>query len=99
MPTVDEITKERGATYGPFGEHAYKSQMMKSQFDFSKLDLTDLDADAQAAVQEGIEMICHKLARLANGDITHLDSFDDIAGYAKITAREIRRSRGEKVEY
>lgn len=100
--TVDEITVERGAVYGPFGKHADISQSIQRTFRDAFLRLeqrSDLDREAQAAIREGVAMIAHKLGRLANGDISHLDSWDDIAGYARITAREIRRSRGEEVEY
>lgn len=100
--TVDEITKERGATYGPFGEQSRISQDMQRHFKvpFEGLyNCEGIDPEAHMAIREGIAMICLKLSRLARGDLTHLDTWDDIAGYAKITAREIRRSRGEEVEY
>ena len=100
--TVDEITKERGATYGRFGEQSRISLDLQRHFKVPLEKLyadSDIDAEAYAAVCEGVSLICLKLSRLACGDTTHLDTWDDIAGYAKITAREIRRSRGEEVEY
>ena len=37
--------------------------------------------------QEALEMICHKLGRIANGDPNYADSWIDIAGYAKLANR------------
>jgi hypothetical protein len=31
-------------------------------------------------------MICHKISRIANGDPNYADSWDDIAGYAKLVS-------------
>ena len=36
--------------------------------------------------QEALEMIAHKLGRIANGDPDYADSWVDIAGYAKLVA-------------
>jgi hypothetical protein len=33
-----------------------------------------------------MEMICHKMARIMNGDPNYSDSWHDIAGYAKLVA-------------
>jgi hypothetical protein len=42
----------------------------------------DLDADQL----EALEMICHKIGRIVNGDPNYADSWIDIAGYAKLVA-------------
>ena len=39
-----------------------------------------LDADQW----EALDMILHKIARIANGDPNYADSWIDIAGYAKL---------------
>jgi hypothetical protein len=36
--------------------------------------------------QEGLEMICHKIARIVNGDPNYVDSWLDIGGYAQLIA-------------
>lgn len=43
--------------------------------------------------REALDMIAVKVSRILNGDPHYLDHWDDIAGYAKITAREIRRDK------
>ena len=44
---------------------------------------------------EAINMICHKLGRIANGDPTYDDSWRDIAGYAMLVVRYLN---GESTE-
>jgi hypothetical protein len=35
-------------------------------------------------------MIAHKIGRIINGDPDYIDSWDDIAGYAKLVADRLR---------
>ena len=39
---------------------------------------------------EALDMICHKIARIINGDPNHLDSWQDIAGYARLVAERLQ---------
>ena len=49
-----------------------------------------IDVDSMSAVQqEALHMICSKLARIANGDPNHVDSWHDIAGYASLVVKDI----------
>lgn len=36
--------------------------------------------------QEALDMICHKIGRIINGDPDYADSWHDIAGYAQLVA-------------
>lgn len=76
---VDATLAERGKRYGRFKDHAAISQGFKMIMD----GRTDLLADDQ---REALEMICHKMARILNGDPNYVDSWVDIAGYAKLVA-------------
>jgi len=40
---------------------------------------------------EALEMICVKMARILAGDPDHADHWDDIAGYARLVARDCQR--------
>lgn len=83
MTTIHETLKERGKRYGEFTEHAYISQALKEIM---------LDNKAYKPYQsEAIEMICHKLARIKNGDADYDDSWRDIAGYAQLVVDELNR--------
>jgi len=36
--------------------------------------------------QEALDMICHKIGRILNGDPDYADNWHDIAGYAQLVA-------------
>lgn len=74
-----KILEERGKRYGSFETHAAISQGLKAIL-FSSCDRAKLDDD----MIESLEMICHKLARITNGDPYYVDSWLDIAGYAQL---------------
>lgn len=44
--------------------------------------INDIDED----MAEALFMIAHKIGRIVNGDPWHVDSWIDIAGYAKLVA-------------
>jgi hypothetical protein len=83
MTRIDRILEERGTRYGKFKDHARISQELKSIL----AGATDgrgvhLDDDQR----EALGMICHKMARIVNGDPNYADSWVDIAGYAQLVA-------------
>lgn len=78
---VDAILTERGKRYGLFTGHAEITQQLKKVV-FNGLGDKRL-ADDQ---QEALDMICHKIGRIVNGDPDYADSWVDIAGYAKLVA-------------
>ena len=47
-----------------------------------------LDSDQQ----EALDMICHKIGRIINGDPDYADSWVDIAGYAQLVANRLQGS-------
>jgi hypothetical protein len=80
---IDEILDERGKRYGKFKDHAEISQRLK----YVVRDRRDVLADDQ---REALEMICHKIARILNGDPNYADSWVDIAGYAQLVADRLQ---------
>lgn len=80
---VTAILAERGSRYGKFTDHAEVTQTFKAIFRARMGEKWDALADDQ---KEALEMIAHKLARIANGDPDYADSWVDIAGYAKLVA-------------
>lgn len=75
------ILKERGSRYGDYLGHADITQCLKRAL--------YLHAEACGVVlahfhKESIDMICHKLGRVVNGDPNYTDSWQDIAGYAQL---------------
>lgn len=80
---VDAMLKERGERYGAFTGHARVTQHLKwIIYDAVNDNKLYLDPDQY----EAIDMICHKLGRIVNGDPNYADSWFDIAGYAKLVA-------------
>lgn len=82
--TVHNILAERGKRYGTFQGHAILSQSFKDVMaggaSFKQLKPTQ---------REALEMICHKMARILNGDPDWVDSWRDVAGYAELVANEL----------
>lgn len=85
---IENVLRERDATYGDFRAVAYCSQSIQSH-----LRLDDLSKRYNDSQREALQMIALKLARIVIGDANHRDSWIDIAGYAKLAADSI-----EKVE-
>lgn len=83
LTNVSDILDQRGQRYGKFTGHAEVTQMLKVviQTALSKRNKT-LAPDQQ----EALDMICHKIGRIVNGDPDYADSWIDIAGYAQLVA-------------
>lgn len=80
---ITEILQERGKRYGVFTGHATITQDLKTCI---KLHLGERNKDLAPDQQEALDMICHKIGRVINGDANYADSWVDIAGYAKLVA-------------
>lgn len=81
---LTDILKERGKSYGDFQTQANLCQVLTGTVyqHFAKLHPPEQRLPNYMA--EAIHMICNKLARIANGDPTHEDSWQDIAGYSQL---------------
>lgn len=81
--SIDQILVERGKQYGDFTTHAEITYRLKRDirsFAAGRTpDMTDVHWEA-------LDMIIHKIGRILNGNPNHRDSWDDIAGYAKLAA-------------
>ena len=85
LPATDvtAVLAERGNRYGKFTGHAAVTQELKQVITRHANRLgKDMDPDQQ----EALDMICHKIGRIVNGDPNYADSWVDIAGYAKLVA-------------
>lgn len=81
--STEDLLIERGNRYGKFKDHAAITQALKQQIRQALAARVYTLADDQ---QEALEMICHKIGRIVNGDPNYVDSWADIAGYAKLVA-------------
>lgn len=84
METKDLLT-ERQKTHGSFGENAcisaYNKQFWRSRKGWESLIPVQ---------QEALDMISLKISRILSGQPNEVDHWDDIAGYAKLAANQIR---------
>lgn len=87
MSDINKTLDERGSRYGPFAGHAEVTQRLKLVI------ATELGQRGKALApdqQEALDMICHKIGRIVNGDPDYDDSWVDIAGYAQLIVNRLR---------
>ncbi len=85
--TVSETLDARGKRYGPFVGQAKVTQGLKSVISTELYKRAKVLTDDQ---QEALDMICHKIGRIINGDADYDDSWLDIAGYAQLVADRLQ---------
>lgn len=92
---VEQITAERGSVYGPFLHNAIIAQGLKAVM----RNIPDPDNEGRhwhklpADVREALDLIQLKVSRIVTGEAEYLDNWDDIAGYATIVAKRIRKAK------
>lgn len=84
---INKTLDERGKRYGKFIGHAEVAQGLK---EFIQVELFKREKTLAPDQQEALDMICHKIARIVNGDADYDDSWIDIAGYATLVAERLR---------
>lgn len=85
---VQDTLDERGRRYGSFADNADTAQVLKGTL---RIQIMNNGRHEFTEVhQEGLDMICHKLARIVNGDPNYVDNWVDIAGYATLVAENIK---------
>jgi hypothetical protein len=84
---VSKILSARGDRYGPFLGHAEVTMDLKRVIAKHLTKRGKRLADDQ---QEALDMICHKIGRIINGDPDYDDSWVDISGYAKLVADRLQ---------
>ena len=82
---VEAILAQRGRDYGDYPQKAGFIQNMKLLIRMSP-NWFDMDPD----MRESVDMIATKMGRIAYGDPSHLDSWVDIAGYAKLVVYRLQ---------
>lgn len=82
---IQQILNERGTTHGDFAENASISQSLKAVV---RSSANWREGRMSASQMESIDMILHKIGRIAAGDPYFADHWVDISGYATLAARE-----------
>lgn len=84
---IDAILADRGSKYGKFEDHARVTcELIRTLV----TRISERDLKLAYDQIEALHMICHKLGRIVNGDPDYADSWDDIAGYAKLVGDRLR---------
>ena len=81
--------EERGRRYGEFKGHARITQELK------RLIAGWTPGQLADDQQEALDMICHKIGRILNGDPDYADSWHDIAGYAQLVADRLNKEQAQ----
>ena len=84
--TVEGTLTQRGDRYGPFVGHAQVTQSLK---DVIYAGLAAREKKLAPDQLEALDMICHKIGRIVNGDPNYSDSWHDIAGYATLVDKRL----------
>lgn len=82
--SVDNTLKARESNYGVYEDLATLSQDLKAVVRTGKTWHR-----LEPHMQESLDMICHKMARILNGNPYHVDSWHDIAGYAVLVEQTL----------
>jgi hypothetical protein len=83
MTDVSQILDDRGKRYGNYLMQARITDYLRTVI----VDrLTERWVGLESDQLDAINMICVKLARIANGDPDYADNWRDIAGYATLVA-------------
>lgn len=86
MSEVNATLEERGSRYGSFVGHAQVTQDLKETI---AMHLKTRGKILAVDQQEALDMICHKIGRIINGDADYADSWHDIAGYASLVDKRL----------
>lgn len=86
---INKILEERGSRYGDFEDNATMAQGLKETMRLSETWLLK-----PAVVQEALDNIQQKIARIINGDHLWIDSVTDIIGYATLMKDSMENLNG-----
>jgi hypothetical protein len=86
MTDIKKTLNDRAAKYGDFRYHAELSVHFKKVMHKGRSW-----PELYPYMQESLEMIQHKIARILNGDPKYLDSWVDIIGYAQLVVDRLKQ--------
>lgn len=90
---VGKILEERGTRYGQYENVSHTSQSLKAVVRLAVSRKTRQFPGLDSDMCESLDMICNKIARIVNGDPTYIDSWEDIAGYAKLVTDRLKEEQ------
>jgi len=88
MSKVDEILKNRDSIHGDFQKGAQTAQLLKAV-------IYDSENHLPLDMNESLDLICTKIARIVNGNYNEIDHWLDIAGYAQLISNKLQKNLSE----
>lgn len=85
MTDTDNLLAARGGTHGKWADQAQVSETLWQTI------LQSNRGRFSSSQAQALHMICTKLGRIAVGNHHEVDHWEDIAGYATLAAKELRR--------
>jgi len=73
-----KVIEERSKIYGDFNDIAEVSQKIKDMYYVNNAQELD------SIINEGVDMVIHKLSRVICGGSRYVDNFRDIQGYCQL---------------
>jgi hypothetical protein len=95
---INTILEERKKTHGDYTDHSRITQRIKAIIQDEDLGAAEIGANSKLSddQRETLDMIAHKIGRIMAGDPNVADHWDDIAGYAKLSADRVRMRLKDK---
>jgi len=88
MKDVTETLEQRENRYGEYKDVSTTSQWLKDI-----MHAGDSWNAMEPYMQESLDLIANKLARIVNGDPFYDDSWHDVGGYAKLVEIELAKGK------
>ena len=88
MKDVTETLDTRGNRYGEYRNVSRTAQFLKDT-----LRSGESCGIMEPYMQESLDLIANKLARIVNGDPFYDDSWHDVGGYAKLVEIELAKGK------
>ena len=83
---INDLLNDREKTHGVYSEQALTAQALKHVMSESPNW-----RQMPAYMRESLELISTKISRICNGDMTVVDSWQDIIGYSQLVIRELEK--------
>lgn len=94
---LESILKERGDNYGSYHTHANLTQTLNNIILNHFVNMHPKE-QMPHFMAETIHMICHKLARIVNGNPLYEDSWQDIAGYSQLVVDILQEAKAAQAQ-
>lgn len=91
---LDQALNERGNNYGNFHTQANLAQTLTAIIAQHYMSVhKESNQPLPHFMAEAIHMICHKLARIVNGNPFYSDSWHDIGGYSQLVVQILEEAQ------